>query len=230
MPRLRLAIRFTPTRVGKSTGATQVNATATVHPHTCGEILRPLTHNPQRRGSPPHVWGNRSSMKPQRRPGRFTPTRVGKSGTGVSSPRFSAVHPHTCGEILLGSLAYTQKNGSPPHVWGNLAFRSIITAASRFTPTRVGKSSLIALFIYNFTVHPHTCGEIYQQHRLSQPTTGSPPHVWGNLTLSRLPLLASRFTPTRVGKSSLPPAPVLALAVHPHTCGEIFTYVHHSPH
>ena len=51
---------------------------------------------------------------------------------------------------------------------------------------------------------------------------GSPPRVWGQRTLPRSPSLPpSRFTPTGVGTTPVPPLlRGLARSVHPHGCGD----------
>ena len=51
---------------------------------------------------------------------RFTPTRVGKSADKTAFAALTPVHPHTCGEIIIGFLQSLAPYGSPPHVWGNL--------------------------------------------------------------------------------------------------------------
>ena len=132
--------RFTPTRVGKSSLPAQIASKATVHPHTCGEILCWVWNYRCHYGSPPHVWGNRIAVCRKQCPWRFTPTRVGKSRYKALDPTLTSVHPHTCGEIVAYSYAYDNTYGSPPHVWGNLYFVRPCLSIFRFTPTRVGKS------------------------------------------------------------------------------------------
>ena len=97
------AIRFTPTRVGKSWGARLGGGGYAVHPHTCGEITVNDADGLLSNGSPPHVWGNLNMNAKQVGAMRFTPTRVGKSYALGVSGRFYAVHPHTCGEISLSN-------------------------------------------------------------------------------------------------------------------------------
>ena len=113
-------IRFTPTRVGKSRHVANVRHPATVHPHTCGEIVSVVVFGVRPPGSPPHVWGNPKAFASNPKGWRFTPTRVGKSLCGNSRQRAATVHPHTCGEISSLWERKVWPLGSPPHVWGNL--------------------------------------------------------------------------------------------------------------
>ena len=132
--------RFTPTRVGKSCGSVAYSAGVSVHPHTCGEILRPLALISALSGSPPHVWGNLLCRNGSQFFFRFTPTRVGKSTGATQVNATATVHPHTCGEIPVTLLPSMAIAGSPPHVWGNLERLDLSQINQRFTPTRVGKS------------------------------------------------------------------------------------------
>ena len=75
--------RFTPTRVGKSRIHGIRTRRGTVHPHTCGEIQERDDNNSFPGGSPPHVWGNLPLRAQASSAQRFTPTRVGKSGSGL---------------------------------------------------------------------------------------------------------------------------------------------------
>ena len=50
--------RFTPTGVGKPESLIELDPTALVHPHRCGETLRTAMQKLQPLGSPPQVWGN----------------------------------------------------------------------------------------------------------------------------------------------------------------------------
>ena len=152
--------RFTPTRVGKSDGWLDAINICAVHPHTCGEICPCRGQKTAAGGSPPHVWGNLVVRAVDHPPRRFTPTRVGKSRPVIVGVVVGAVHPHTCGEILIRPQPRQSKNGSPPHVWGNLHNCVRMTAFPRFTPTRVGKSCSCCHLIALRAVHPHTCGEI----------------------------------------------------------------------
>ena len=71
--------RFTPTHVGKTALPTSSFFFCSVHPHACGEDL--LLNAPviTGNGSPPRVWGRRTTSAWPLSAARFTPTRVGKT-------------------------------------------------------------------------------------------------------------------------------------------------------
>src|SRR5579883_1167420 len=69
--------RFTPTRVGTTSGKGLSDSWYEVHPHTRGDDCRSAAFNPARIGSPPHAWGRRRREGRWKRGRRFTPTRVG---------------------------------------------------------------------------------------------------------------------------------------------------------
>src|SRR5690606_25488450 len=73
-------MRFTPTRVGKTSRLT---------------ISRVL-----KGGSPPRVWGNLLASFHLFTDARFTPTRVGKTASSRAGSSRSTVHPHACGENI----------------------------------------------------------------------------------------------------------------------------------
>ena len=69
-------------------------------------------------------------------------------------------------------------NGSPPHTWGILDNYEFEHTGDRFTPTYVGNTDFIALYIIGITVHPHIRGEYeppYTQSSYSILTTDTPP-------------------------------------------------------
>ena len=131
-----------------------------VHPHVCGEneyVLHqrecvggftPTCVGKTRRwpvrwaalaGSPPRVWGKRTTTVALTMTSWFTPTCVGKTGQRHhhrhrhhgSPPRVwgkrslccgrqrkKSVHPHVCGENAQECVNLAEAGGSPPRVWG----------------------------------------------------------------------------------------------------------------
>jgi len=90
--------RYIPTRVGKTNCASVGSALAPVHPHACGENIYPAPSWRAAGGTSPRVWGKhlRADFSPG--PGRYIPTRVGKTQAATRSRFQAAVHPHACGE------------------------------------------------------------------------------------------------------------------------------------
>ena len=212
--------RFTPTRVGKTNPAAPPPAAHTVHPHACGENskITPCAFNPC--GSPPRVWGKRAGQKNGVVRSRFTPTRVGKTGGKWRGGGTPPVHPHACGENQFPKTLGKILRGSPPRVWGKQSRPEPLAEASRFTPTRVGKTGSRRPTLTCQPVHPHACGENQTGDKQGTGSAGSPPRVWGKRSTWPSASGTPRFTPTRVGKTFCFSALPCVASVHPHACGE----------
>ena len=133
-----IAGRFIPTRVGNIITRRADFSGVAVHPHTCGEHLRPRKRRSKIVGSSPHVWGTFIPKQILNNNRRFIPTRVGNilcNSTIISS---RTVHPHTCGEHSSASCQSFLARGSSPHVWGTCICFGPFILPSRFIPTRVG--------------------------------------------------------------------------------------------
>ncbi|XPS90142.1 conserved uncharacterized protein, DUF2825 [Desulfosarcina variabilis str. Montpellier] len=140
---LNLAIaifRFIPTHVGNSSTHGPQSTGIPVHPHACGELVGALVHRRYPPGSSPRMWG----------------TRGGPPNVGTRP----AVHPHACGELVVGCRIDAKKHGSSPRMWGTPTNQKGEKSRTRFIPTHVGNSVLMALRRSEYTVHPHACGEL----------------------------------------------------------------------
>ncbi len=217
---LLLGTRFTPTRVGSTPPHPRRPAARSVHPHACGEHELCEFLPGVLVGSPPRVWGARVRSGKQPGTARFTPTRVGSTPGRADLLRPPTVHPHACGEHPGRRRACCQASGSPPRVWGAQYSHDRGRESGRFTPTRVGSTLGRVLRPPPRAVHPHACGEHSSLRRSAWTHPGSPPRVWGALEGPPLPSCPTRFTPTRVGSTSLQQSGSLPIAVHPHACGE----------
>ena len=196
-----IAVRFTPTRVGRSWSRGPSERAPTVHPHTREEIALSPHTGAVAPGSPPHAWGDQGRVQGRDAVARFTPTRVGRSRPTRSCRPPAAVHPHTRGEIGSIALFALATAGSPPHAWGDRISQASGYLVPRFTPTRVGRSTGPSTTRGRGSVHPHTRGEIASSHSCSFSYPGSPPHAWGDLHSRPQSVAPARFTPTRVGRS-----------------------------
>ena len=193
------ALRFTPTRVGKTP-------------------TWPFASNVQR-FTPTRV-GKTHQIALTCFIVRFTPTRVGKTAFSSTCQPPTPVHPHACGENAVLCWVEEAQGGSPPRVWGKRRCSSCFIAYLWFTPTRVGKTGAPAWSMAIIAVHPHACGEnVLNLPHLLYPL-GSPPRVWGKQAHRRQGIGSERFTPTRVGKTLGFAAGRVGAAVHPHACGE----------
>ena len=194
--------RFIPTRVGNSRCLESNMLTETVHPHACGEQSRSGWIRSWHAGSSPRVWGTGAAAHSRTRARRFIPTRVGNRRWARPVRRRRSVHPHACGEQQRARRGRARGAGSSPRVWGTVGCLVHQLVESRFIPTRVGNSAIVAGTASAATVHPHACGEQSPRQKCQMLLTGSSPRVWGTGAAARLQLARVRFIPTRVGNRS----------------------------
>ena len=157
------------------------------------------------------------------------------------------VHPHARGEnaqIRMGSIPAP---GSPPRAWGKRTWEATASSQTRFTPTRVGKTSSPSRPAQGSPVHPHARGENATAPVATTWPGGSPPRAWGKPSTSRYITTSHgspprawgkhpravgiggvwRFTPTRVGKTLFEHGRMDPFSVHPHARGENVGGVYH---
>src|SRR5262249_27675359 len=149
-------------------------------------------------------------------------TRVGETPSVDTGKTQESVHPHTRGEDASTRRRASVGSGSPPHAWGRPVDADNHHAASRFTPTRVGKTTEFLCYYNESSVHPHTRGEDSLVVHWRPFISGSPPHAWGRRPATACYSEGSRFTPTRVGKTAWGRQRLPGSPVHPHTRGEDF--------
>jgi len=109
-------------------------------------------------------------------------------------------------------------------VWGKRFQRGLAFGRRRFTPTGVGKTLVTMWRRCVSTVHPHGCGENGSSVSSAVIAFGSPPRVWGKRQKECEDYIASRFTPTGVGKTNFTIRLVRRAPVHPHGCGENYEF------
>jgi len=131
---------------------------------------------------------------------RFIPTCVGNIRLTNAAKFMRAVHPHVCGEHLVGVWLVRFQVGSSPRVWGTLKGNILLLRKYRFIPTCVGNIPLAQNLPSSLSVHPHVCGE----HAGTPDRTGTFP----------------RFIPTCVGNIWAIWTISGCCSVHPHVCGE----------
>ena len=212
--------RFTPTRVGTTSCNTARSVLQPVHPHVCGDNLVLSCWLSPGCGSPPRVWGQPRHRRRHYPCGRFTPTCVGTTRSGVSCAVPRAVHPHACGDNCGVRSLPARLRGSPPRVWGQRIANATRCQIARFTPTRVGTTLQGSGRFENVPVHPHACGDNLARSLFCSPSIGSPPRVWGQRSGRGSDRLRGRFTPTHVGTTSIATSATSPTSVHPHACGD----------
>ena len=132
--------RFIPTHVGNTWGKFSKKQKMTVHPHACGEHFGKMISTFTWNGSSPRMWGTLGEHANLRWVWRFIPTHVGNTKLQYPVSSNITVHPHACGEHLLGECLAGSSHGSSPRMWGTLIYRDILTLAPRFIPTHVGNT------------------------------------------------------------------------------------------
>ena len=130
------------------------------------------------------------------------------------------VHPHTRGDDGTAGPPGARAGGSPPHAWGRLECGQAECRHRRFTPTRVGTTTIGKLLRCLREVHPHTRGDDGARKACASASVGSPPHAWGRLSEHFPHVARGRFTPTRVGTTPPRSKPPAGAPVHPHTRGD----------
>ena len=110
--------RFIPTPVGNIAPLPARTADITVHPHTCGEHHTSSSLRKRYAGSSPHLWGTCRTDQGRTSQPWFIPTPVGNMSVDHPTRGPIPVHPHTCGEHLLGTILMVRPGGSSPHLWG----------------------------------------------------------------------------------------------------------------
>ncbi len=196
-----------------------------VHPHVCGEHLPNMTDEKIRSGSSPRVWGTSSIHRIYNKQIRFIPTCVGNINPAHRFQRWSAVHPHVCGEHLGYAGVLFTSAGSSPRVWGTFFLRGGGRRLLRFIPTCVGNIPISSRLWPRTTVHPHVCGEHVSGRIPALFKTGSSPRVWGTLFLNTVAVWSIRFIPTCVGNICPRSSQAALQTVHPHVCGEHGQYI-----
>ena len=112
------ASRFTPTRVGTTSGVPLPCPSPAVHPHARGDNANVTTRVRLTNGSPPRAWGQRRCRRHSAASRRFTPTRVGTTGGTQTNWDGCSVHPHARGDNQRIAAFCSIRAGSPPRAWG----------------------------------------------------------------------------------------------------------------
>ena len=173
--------RITPAPAGKTWNSCRFVLAGWDHPRTCGENVRRVSSDFNRRGSPPHLRGKQFGAHPLERQVRITPAPAGKTSIIGNTICFAEDHPRTCGENLSPFCAPCAIRGSPPHLRGKLGLPESSKAPPRITPAPAGKTRLLRLVLHRNRDHPRTCGENRDTIFFYIRLRGSPPHLRGKL-------------------------------------------------
>ena len=109
---------------------------------------------------------------------------------------------------------------TPPRAWGRRALLSLERSGLRNTPTCVGKTFGAPVFSLIYQKHPHVRGEDTYQFSRPSASLETPPRAWGRRLECGGAGLASRNTPTCVGKTHIKAFQKFNARKHPHVRGE----------
>ena len=155
---------------------------------------------------------------------RFIPTGVGNICRSLVIILLSPVHPHGCGEHVNKTYQSIYTFGSSPRVWGTSPQPLSQRIPCRFIPTGVGNIHSPRHPVCLPSVHPHGCGEHIRCSISNNLSIGSSPRVWGTLVVVFRDSTLRRFIPTGVGNIVAGHNLHNQTAVHPHGCGEHFSF------
>ena len=232
----------TPTPVGKTDWPRCARRRRSEkHPHACGEDHHHQRKCPERRETPPRLWGRRGGTAVNVIKNRNTPTPVGKTYDAADLRAIEGKHPHACGE---DSFQYPngldQRGNTPtpvgktrtgsrpspstwkhPHACGeDVLLAGLPVPAGGNTPTPVGKTCRRLSGRRAYWKHPHACGEdMLLPRRVIWPQE-TPPRLWGRLCRKMAWQRQGGNTPTPVGKTSQCARRSASTRKHPHACGE----------
>ena len=145
---------------------------------------------------------------------------MGNGSSGLRLKSASSVHPHVCGERIIHDNIVNHKPGSSPRVWGTDGGQRPPCYEARFIPTCVGNGEGGSCRLPSQSVHPHVCGERFENLIMVSQVDGSSPRVWGTDAHIMKCDLMFRFIPTCVGNGDGGQRPPCMFSVHPHVCGE----------
>ena len=190
------------------------------HPRTCGEKAVKLKQVLKRLGSPPHMRGKVSPVSDYWRASGITPAHAGKRGFRPMTSCGGGDHPRTCGEKFVRNACGVIAWGSPPHMRGKAAVKSLYTGFLGITPAHAGKRITGECWGLMPWDHPRTCGEKPLYLRFDNGIEGSPPHMRGKEKPHHYLPCVFGITPAHAGKRSPGQRRRPATRDHPRTCGE----------
>ena len=157
--RENLAVRLTPTCVGRTSPPVPGGTRSAAHPHVRGEDDADTQDVETKAGSPPRAWGGRLQALEGLQVRRLTPTCVGRTGKIMCGNRRAEAHPHVRGEDSSQTPTCTGASGSPPRAWGGHRHSTSQGGESRLTPTCVGRTLVHRVALDDPAAHPHVRGE-----------------------------------------------------------------------
>ena len=149
----------TPTGVGKTLVYARLKKNTKKHPHRRGENPRNRQKTSTGSETPPQAWGKQLCDSRSRGGIRNTPTGVGKTTRNSPKRIWLRKHPHRRGENGRKSKNVGSSTETPPQAWGKRLPEGLEGDYDRNTPTGVGKTLLLDVFVVCIQKNPHRRGE-----------------------------------------------------------------------
>src|SRR5206468_3592522 len=130
-----------PTRVGRTGRDLAEHSGSADHPHAGGENDPDQRHVQPANGPSPRGWGEQRGASQCDFSPRTIPTRVGRTGSSLSSQPETPDHPHAGGENKSSTARPIDCFGPSPRGWGELEPEGDRSFESRTIPTRVGRTA-----------------------------------------------------------------------------------------
>ena len=115
----------------------------------CGDKIHDYRHSHASLGSPPHVRGQESPSFIFSIAVRITPACAGTSVKRLWPIRGKRDHPRMCGDKGYRRLRCEERDGSPPHVRGQVFQKGCVIFMPRITPACAGTSGEVGLCVTN---------------------------------------------------------------------------------
>ena len=196
----QLAIRNTPTHVGKTAGRRSQKPACQKHPHARGEDPVITRMKSDAGETPPRTWGRHVQASGGRSVLRNTPTHVGKTGINDAEARKAKKHPHARGEDFMPPIPSSCPSETPPRTWGRQLHVLRGRHGWRNTPTHVGKTSASREERRIWQKHPHARGEDVASLQDQIAKIETPPRTWGRLEMATVEETGSEKHPHARGE------------------------------
>ena len=177
-----LVFRNTPTHVGKTDFDDIAENASEKHPHARGEDVCASPRRGRQKETPPRTWGRPTERNRSAISRRNTPTHVGKTSCPAVETASMMKHPHARGEDKPFIIATCSALETPPRTWGRRARKNGVIDPGGNTPTHVGKTGRLGIFVV--------------------PNSETPPRTWGRPRPPCWRGLLMGNTPTHVGKTA----------------------------
>jgi hypothetical protein len=215
-----VALRDTPTRVGRRDNARSRNQHRARHPHARGAEALAYSEAVCVAETPPRAWGGAADHRSMPLRSRDTPTRVGRRSAGVAALWSQARHPHARGAEPTAALLGLVRNETPPRAWGGAGNQlSGVSGMPRHPHARGAEMSTRCRFDPDAETPPRAWDGAVPGVSRTRVERVTPTRGWGGAVQTLAGAPGGRVTPTRVGRNRRARIEGVAAPSHPHGRG-----------